>query len=154
MIPGSEGSPGEGTGYPLQYSCLENPMDREVWWATVLGGHKESDTTKQSGETSKSNWCPMIKSTHSPLPQALPLSAWSALGCPFLSKSLPPSLRHFKQPSGSNKASRILVPQPGMEPLPPAVEAQSLNHWMDREVHHLHQYPLHPHVHGRADNSI
>ena len=27
----------EGNGYPLQYSCLENPMDREAWWATVHG---------------------------------------------------------------------------------------------------------------------
>ena len=34
-IPGSERSPGEGNGYPLQYSCLENPMDRGAWWATV-----------------------------------------------------------------------------------------------------------------------
>ena len=33
-IPGSGRSPGEGNGYPLQY-CLENPMDRGVWWATV-----------------------------------------------------------------------------------------------------------------------
>ena len=30
-------SPGEGNGYPLQYSCLENPMDRGAWWATILG---------------------------------------------------------------------------------------------------------------------
>ena len=30
-------SPGEGKGYPLQYSCLENPMDGEAWWATVHG---------------------------------------------------------------------------------------------------------------------
>ena len=30
-------SPGGGSGYPLQYSCLENPMDREAWWATVRG---------------------------------------------------------------------------------------------------------------------
>ena len=30
-------SPGEGHGSPLQYSCLENPMDREAWWATVHG---------------------------------------------------------------------------------------------------------------------
>ena len=37
--------PGEGSGNPLQYSCLENPMDREAWWATVQGVHKESDTT-------------------------------------------------------------------------------------------------------------
>ena len=32
---GQEDSPGEGTGNPLQYSCLENPMDRGAWWATV-----------------------------------------------------------------------------------------------------------------------
>ena len=30
-------SPGEGNGYPLQYSCLENSMDRGAWWATVDG---------------------------------------------------------------------------------------------------------------------
>ena len=35
LIPGSGGSPGEGHGNPLQYSCLENPMDRGAWWATV-----------------------------------------------------------------------------------------------------------------------
>ena len=34
-IPGSERSPGEGNGNPLLYSCLENPMDRGAWWATV-----------------------------------------------------------------------------------------------------------------------
>ena len=37
-----------GNGNPLQYSCLENPMDREVWWATVCHGvTKELDMTKQ-----------------------------------------------------------------------------------------------------------
>ena len=34
-IPGWGRSPREGNGNPLQYSCLENPMDREAWWATV-----------------------------------------------------------------------------------------------------------------------
>ena len=34
-IPGLGRSPGERNGYPLQYSCLENPMDRGAWWATV-----------------------------------------------------------------------------------------------------------------------
>ena len=32
---GWENSPGEGNGYPFQYSCLKNPMDRGAWWATV-----------------------------------------------------------------------------------------------------------------------
>ena len=36
-IPGLGRSPGEGNGNPLQYSCLENPVDGGVWWATVHG---------------------------------------------------------------------------------------------------------------------
>ena len=36
-IPRSGRSPGGGNGYPLQYSCLENPMDRGAWWSTVHG---------------------------------------------------------------------------------------------------------------------
>ena len=49
-IPGSERSPGEGNGNPLQYSCLENPMDRVAWWATV---HvvTELETTQQLGSS-------------------------------------------------------------------------------------------------------
>ena len=35
LIPGSGKTPGEGNGNLLQYSCLENPMDRAAWWATV-----------------------------------------------------------------------------------------------------------------------
>ena len=37
LISGSGRSPGDGNGNPLQYSCLENPMDRRAWWDTVLG---------------------------------------------------------------------------------------------------------------------
>ena len=37
LIPGLERSPGEGNGYPLQYSRMENSMDRGTWWATVHG---------------------------------------------------------------------------------------------------------------------
>ena len=39
-IPGSQRSPGEGNGNPVQYSCLENSMDRGVWWATIHGVRK------------------------------------------------------------------------------------------------------------------
>ena len=55
-IPGSGRSPGEGNCNPLQYSCLENPMDRGAWQAIGHGqrslagyrpwGRKESDTTE------------------------------------------------------------------------------------------------------------
>ena len=41
LIPGLERSPEEGIGYPLQYSCLGNPMDRGAWWAIVHGVAKE-----------------------------------------------------------------------------------------------------------------
>ena len=37
LIPGLRRSPREGNGYPLQYSCLENSMDRGAWWLTVHG---------------------------------------------------------------------------------------------------------------------
>ena len=47
-IPGSGGSPGEGNGNPLQYSCLGNPMDRGAWWATAHGVTKS--------QTWLSNW--------------------------------------------------------------------------------------------------
>ena len=47
LIPGLGRSPGGGNGSPLQNSCLENPMERGAWRATVHGGHIESDTTEQ-----------------------------------------------------------------------------------------------------------
>ena len=49
LIPGSGRSPGEGNGNPLQYSCLENPMDGGAWWATVHGVAKSR--TQQSDFT-------------------------------------------------------------------------------------------------------
>ena len=45
-ILGSGRSPGEGNGYSLQYSCLENPMDRGAWQATVHGVTKKLDMTE------------------------------------------------------------------------------------------------------------
>ena len=44
---GQEESPGEGNGNPLQYSCLENPMDRGAWQTTVLKVTKSKSVTTQ-----------------------------------------------------------------------------------------------------------
>ena len=47
LIPGLERSPEEGNDNPLQYSCLENSVDRGAWQATVHWGQKESDMMGQ-----------------------------------------------------------------------------------------------------------
>ena len=46
-IPGSGRSPGEGHGNSLQYSCLENPVDRGAWWAIVHGVAKNQTQLKR-----------------------------------------------------------------------------------------------------------
>ena len=47
FVPGSGRSPGGGHSNPLQYSCLENPMDRGAWWVTVRGVAKSRTSLKQ-----------------------------------------------------------------------------------------------------------
>ena len=47
LLSGSGRSPGEGHGNPLQYACLENPMDRGAWWAPVHGATKSQTWLKQ-----------------------------------------------------------------------------------------------------------
>ena len=50
LIPGSGRSPEKGNGYPLQHSCLENPMDSGTWWATVRGVRKSQTGLSETGE--------------------------------------------------------------------------------------------------------
>ena len=54
--PGLGRSPGEGHGNPFWYSCLENPMDRGVWWATVCGLQKVRHDGETNTFTSRSNY--------------------------------------------------------------------------------------------------
>ena len=58
-IPGSRRSPGGGNGNPLQYSFLENPMDRGAWQATV-NGVAELDMTEHRAEIEHSDQCEVI----------------------------------------------------------------------------------------------
>ena len=51
FIPGWRSFPGRENGYTLQYSCLENSMDREAWWAYTPWGLKDSDTTERDSHT-------------------------------------------------------------------------------------------------------
>ena len=68
LIPGSGRSPEKGNGNPLQYSCLENPMDRGAWQAADPWGHRESDMNKV---TKQQHPAPM------PLPPGSPLGETS-----------------------------------------------------------------------------
>ena len=52
-VPRSGRSPGEGNGSPFQYSCLENPMDRGAWWATV---HRVSNSWTRLSDLTNLDW--------------------------------------------------------------------------------------------------
>ena len=52
LISGLGRSPGEGNSNPLQYSCLENSMDREAWWATVQGRRVGQDLVTEQQQMS------------------------------------------------------------------------------------------------------
>ena len=56
LIPGSGKIPGGGHGNPLQYSCLENPMDRGAWWVTVHGVTKSQTRLKQLTTHTHNGW--------------------------------------------------------------------------------------------------
>ena len=61
-IPGLGRSPGEGNGSPLQYSCLENPMDLGAWWATVHGVAKSQTRLSNFTFTGSSAGCSVMSS--------------------------------------------------------------------------------------------
>ena len=64
-IPGSGRSPGGGRGNPLQYFCLENPMDREAWRATVHGVAKSQTQLKRLNTHTHTHacYCPLAAVT-------------------------------------------------------------------------------------------
>ena len=55
LIPGLGRYSGEGSGNPLQYSCLGNPKDKGTWWATVHGVGKDSDMTEHLNSNMRRN---------------------------------------------------------------------------------------------------
>ena len=59
-IPVSGHSPGEGNGNPLQYPCLENPMDGRAWWATVHGVAKSRTRLSELTSLLASSVCPLV----------------------------------------------------------------------------------------------
>ena len=82
--PGLGRSPGEGNGNPLQYSCLENPMDRGAWWATVYGVTK--CRTRLSDFASLHSADKLNKQDDNIKPCHTPFLIWnqSIISCPVL----------------------------------------------------------------------
>ena len=118
--PGLGRSPGDGKGYPPQYSYLENLMDRGAWWATVHGVIK-SDMTE---------WL-----THTIVMYVSIMHACSvAQSCPTLetpwtvAHQAPLSMGFFRQEYWSGLASPTPedLPDPGIEPVSPALQIDSL----------------------------
>ena len=103
LIPGSGRSPGERNSYPLQYSCLENSMDRGAWWVTVHGVSKSrTQVTDFHFHQVKHSY---ILAIGSPLSTGFSRQEhWSGLPCP-----LPRDL-----------------PNPGIKPRSPTLQVDSL----------------------------
>ena len=102
-IPGSGRPPGEGNGYPLRYSCLENSTDRGAWQASVHGVTKNMLLS----HFSHVRFCVTPKTAAHQAPRSLGFSRqehWSGLPCP----------------------SPGVLPDPGIKPWSPALQADSL----------------------------
>ena len=128
-IPGLGRFPGDGLGNSLQCSCLENPVDREAWWAIVHGVAKSWTRLKRLS-TLKT-----IRRAPHPLSHLI----WSvkvlvSQSCPTLCEPMevahqaPLSMEFSRQEycSGLPSPSPGNLPNPGIEPRSPALPADSL----------------------------
>ena len=76
-VPGLGRSPGEGNGNPLQYSCLEDPMDRGAWWASV---HR---ATQDVAEAAQHSTHPIIHFLRVAFPNPSLVIFLLPIGCSF-----------------------------------------------------------------------
>ena len=120
---------GEGNGTPLQCSCLENPRDGGAWWAAVYGVAQSRTRLKWLSSSSKWRSSGFCQNTQN-----------------ITLKGHLPSLHIFKIHLFifwlQLIACGILVPPPGIEPAPPASEAQNLNHWTTEKSLHIFNWHL------------
>ena len=125
---------GEGNGTPLQYSCLENPMDGGAWKAAVHGVAEARTRLNDFTFTFHFHALEKEVATHSSvLAWRIPGMGgawWAAVYGVAQSRT---RLKRLSS-SSSSTVCGILVPQPGIELGPMAVKVPSPNHWTAREV--------------------
>ena len=117
LIPGWGRFPGGGHGNPLQYSCLENPMDRGAWRAVV---HRVTQSRARLSDLARRHRLPPAGYTE------VARRIWVARGWDGSQGEFLGAMLH-------SLGCRILVPQPGIEPTPPTVKARNPNYWTPRE---------------------
>ena len=111
-IPGSGRSPGKGNGNPLQCSCLENPMARGAWWATVHGIAKNWTQLSYQHTSKAPKWKSLLSS----------LVFWFLLFCVFKEFRKPLTLR-FSFPSALViEQSSLLFPSREREVCPDCLQ--------------------------------
>ena len=124
-IPGSGRSPGEGNGNPLQYSCLENPMDRGAWWAIQFMG---SQTVGHDWATNPFTFYHLLLLYTLTFSITKYLFVWphqvlvAALNLQWGQRAALDVAHNLNCP----KAFGILVPQPRIKPTSPALEDRFL----------------------------
>ena len=110
LIPGLGGSPGEGNGNPLYYSCLEKSMDREAWWAIVHGSQRIPQLSDKHLDTHwPSQWGHMIGCW---LRNGTPAGMWPQRWPPLLPAPIPGLV--LPMDSSQESSVWLLVPVPAL----------------------------------------
>ena len=109
FIPGWGRSPGRGNGYPLQYSCLEMPMERGAWWATVHGVAKSRSLLSDSVQHSAWQDVAFLFVQPHLIPYARTHPLLNGLGAIFLQSESPTSDDCFTLPLMSGCLSLFLI---------------------------------------------
>ena len=138
-IPGSGRCPGGGHGNPLQYSCLENPTDREAWWATV---HRVTKSWALLKWLNKHNQIFIkefiLQFTHESESEAAQSCLTLCDPMDYKVYQAPPSLGFSRQEywNGLPFPSPGDLPNPGIEPCLPHCKADAFTVWATREFTH------------------
>ena len=128
-IPGSERSPGGENGNPVQYSCLENPMDRGAWGLQSIGSQRIGHDWSDLACTHRQNFLHLSLIIYSYLGGGVVTKSCSTLATPWtVAWQVPLSVAFSRQECWSGLPFPFPgeLPNPRIEPRSPALQADSL----------------------------